>query len=729
MLVNFDFDPTSVNAIGGPGETTVTARVTDDLAGTSFVSVTFRSPGNSQFQQAFMQRISGNQFDGTYEGVVSIPEFSESGVWTPSVSVQDLAGNFDSFSSPALTGLGFPTELTVTSIEDTTAPQPTGITLTPAAVDVSAGPQVVNVALEITDNVSGVDLANQDLGDFTITLVSPGGIQRQRLSNRQFTLTSGDGLDGTWEADLTLPRFSEAGEWSIESVTLRDGVNNFVFLSASQLASLGIDATLDVTSNPADTIPPSLLDLTFTPGFINTSTGPANVIVSYETSDDRSGVAFAPDTPNSTFSRGARFQSPSGGQSHVTFPFGNVFALTSGTPLNGTWQHTLFFPQFSEDGDWRISSLTIEDAVRNQLNLNTAQLDARGVPRLVIIRPSLDSDGIVGGGGGDVSDDTFGDRAKVTVPPGALGGSTDVAIDVLEDPLNIPNPSGFVAPGTSFVNIELTPEPTFPLGPPGLTVVLPVIDPLPPGTVLSLFKVDEATGSLVPAIGVSGSPVTGTVDAGGVSATFSGIAGLSTVVGLVPGEAETPTVSDLLEGIEVLDTSSGSMNYLSHLLLNAENYLNRGSNRLARTRMVDFIAEIVSLSHVQSGSPHRLPVDQANDLMLQATLFLLAIPLDPGPAPALPTSTTSTIAGLSQEAAVLQTSAGSKNHLRQILNNAGNYLNLGSKSLARSRLVAFVAAVVNLSNRAATDPNRVLLDEGNALILGAANTVAGIAAP
>ncbi|MBC8086921.1 MAG: hypothetical protein H7Z40_06620 [Phycisphaerae bacterium] len=84
------------------------------------------------------------------------------------------------------------------------------------------------------------------------------------------------------------------------------------------------------------------------------------------------------------------------------------------------------------------------------------------------------------------------------------------------------------------MNIQLTPRPNYPLPPPGLTVVLPMPNPMPAGSVLKLFKIDTLTGNLVAAKDVFGNDVSGTVDAGGLSATFTGIASLSTVVGLIP---------------------------------------------------------------------------------------------------------------------------------------------------------------------------------------------------
>lgn len=141
-------------------------------------------------------------------------------------------------------------------------------------------------------------------------------------------------------------------------------------------------------------------------------------------------------------------------------------------------------------------------------------------------------DGNADTAGGTVVDDTFGARAQVAFPPAVLTTDTVVTIDVFADALTIPLPKGFSAAGTKFVNIQLSPEPDFPLPAPGLTVTLPLNDPLAPGTLLMLFKIDQATGLLIPAISVLGGQVAGFVDAPGDRATFTGIASLSTVVGL-----------------------------------------------------------------------------------------------------------------------------------------------------------------------------------------------------
>lgn len=133
-----------------------------------------------------------------------------------------------------------------------------------------------------------------------------------------------------------------------------------------------------------------------------------------------------------------------------------------------------------------------------------------------------------------MTDFTFGPLAQVTFPPGVLSMPTQVAIDVFLEPLDLPNPTGFQAPGTRFVNIDLNPEPTFPLPAPGLTIVLPLVNPMIPGARLDLFRVNPTTGMLEPSIGVDGLPVVGTVNSNGLSATFTGVARLSVVVAYIP---------------------------------------------------------------------------------------------------------------------------------------------------------------------------------------------------
>ncbi|MBC8085994.1 MAG: hypothetical protein H7Z40_01915, partial [Phycisphaerae bacterium] len=540
ILVNFSFAPTSIDVSSTAQTVAVTMQVTDDLSGVSSVSVNFRSPNGLQTLSGFATRTAGTAFDGVWVANVVIPPFSEAGNWTVfNVFVQDRVGNSSSANAAVLNSRGFPTLLLVNSISDTQAPAVVGIAVAPVGADVSLADQPIQIGLQVTDNLSGVTFApctaSQSFNFFAVILQSPSRAQFRYLSASTFTLIAGTAANGTWSSTVTMPRYSEAGTWTIQSVTVRDCAGNTRFLNQTQLAAAGLQIALPVLASPTDVQAPTLTGLAFSPIAINTSTGNQSVTVQLAISDALSGARFSPTTPQlSFFENGLQFRSPSGNQVRSA-AFFTTFTLISGTPQNGVWQSTIFFPQFSEEGTWTIDNVSIKDAARNTRTFTTAQLFAAGFPTtLEVTKPSLVVDGTIGAGGGSVIDQTFGTRARVTLPPGAVTVPTQISIDVFLQPLQIPTPAGFSGPGTNFVNIQLTPQPNYPLPPPGLTIVLPMPNPMPAGSVLMLHKIDVSTGFLVRAKDVFNNDVFGTVDANGLSATFTGIASLSTVVGLIP---------------------------------------------------------------------------------------------------------------------------------------------------------------------------------------------------
>jgi hypothetical protein len=85
------------------------------------------------------------------------------------------------------------------------------------------------------------------------------------------------------------------------------------------------------------------------------------------------------------------------------------------------------------------------------------------------------------------------------------------------------------------MNLTLSPPPPEPFPAPGISVTIPVQNGDPkPGANMVLFRIDQVTGNLVPEAGINGKTVMGIVSSDGLSATFTGLARLSTVVGLVP---------------------------------------------------------------------------------------------------------------------------------------------------------------------------------------------------
>jgi hypothetical protein len=558
QLGSFAFSPNAVDvtvAALPPGSTgqrvLVTLGVSDNLSGAQYVQVTFTSPSFAQFQTAFCGLIAGTPQNGTWQGSLTIPKFAEPGTWKASVFLRDVDTNTVNLGPAALQAGGFPTDLAVTSTPDLAGPVLTGLTITPAAVDTSTGPASLVIHLSLSDSPAGVSFACDPYCYYSIIMQGPSGAQAIYDSDFNFRLISGTVFSGTWEIVFTLPRFAAAGTWSIQSLLLRDAAGNRAFLDASALIGRpGVTHQVTVTSNPSDTTPLTLNTFSFSPAFIDTSLSAQAVDLTLFATDDLSGPNFLPGYASPRYNLGyIYFRSPSGGQYLYITPYFNGTVIESVNPPRAQWTVSATFPRYSEQGTWQVQSMVLYDYAGNPRYFSTADLKNLHFPTdLVVIQPSLVSDGTISNpaAGGVVADQTFGSRAEVIVPPGVLSSPTSIAIDVFQTPLDLPRPSGFSALGSYFVNINLSPQPSYPLPAPGLTLVLPLANAMVPGDRLDLYRVDPSTGNLVPSLNAAGQPVVGTVDAGGLSATFTGISKLSVVVGLIPDTI--PVLIDIKPG-------------------------------------------------------------------------------------------------------------------------------------------------------------------------------------
>ena len=533
-LVTLSFSAASVNVSAAAQTLTVNATITDDLSGFNYGYIEFISPSGQTagyYQSGYFTRISGTSLNGGYQVNVPFPKFVEPGVWTASVYLQDNAGNSITLQSTTLVSLGFPGTLTVVdSTPDTTPPTLLGASFSPSTINTSAGPQSITVSLQVADSQSGAVFSNSSFYAVNAYLsrAGTGTTDSLLLWGGNFTLVSGTAQNGVWQATLTMPRYS-GGSWALSLVNLSDAVTNHVSLTSTQLAAMGINPVLTDSSTPSDTTPPVLTGLSFAPTVVDTSSSSQNVTVTLSASDDISGVYFG--LFNSYYSYGdASFRSPSGNQYVSAYQNYGQPAPIAGTPLAGTWQLTAQWPQYSEQGTWNLYYLDLQDTVGNSVYYSPAQLQALGFPTTIVItKPSLTPDGTIGSAGGTVNDNAFGTRASITFPPGLVSSPTTVSIDVFPSPLSVPTPRGFTMPGTYFENLSFSPALPEPVPAPGITIVLPLLTPMTPGALLSLYHIDPIIG-LAPAMNAFGHPVIGTVNAGGVSATFNNVVTFSTVV-------------------------------------------------------------------------------------------------------------------------------------------------------------------------------------------------------
>jgi hypothetical protein len=242
------------------------------------------------------------------------------------------------------------------SAQDTTPPNLNAFDFSPKTIDTSAGPASVTVSFTVTDDISGANT-------FDVQFGSPLG------SQRGLPVLFSAGAEVTGSGALEFPQFSEAGTWVVLQLSIRDAVGNTRSYAAADLTALGFPTELHVQS-AQDITPPVLTAFGFSPKTIDTSTGPASVIVNFTLADDISGAT--------TFQ--VDFGSPLGSQRGLPVLFSASANVTASGVLN--------FPQFSETGTWVILQIFIRDAVGNTRGYTRADLAALGFPTELVITPA-----------------------------------------------------------------------------------------------------------------------------------------------------------------------------------------------------------------------------------------------------------------------------------------------------------------------------------------------------
>jgi hypothetical protein len=210
---------------------------------------------------------------------------------------------------------------------DNTPPMLISIAVSPTSVDVSAGSSDITVTVHLTDDSSGV-------ASWSTTFVSPSGLQLLTVEASPGFVT-GSLTDGTFSGMKTLPQGSEQGAWTASTLTVTDVAGNTANIS---LSTFGI-FLIQVGPSKEDVTPPDLVSIEVTPTTVDVTGGDATVTVTAHLTDDLSGVQWLSGS----------FRSPSG---HRYASFSGYRA--SGSSLDGQWQATVSFPQYTEPGTWRL---------------------------------------------------------------------------------------------------------------------------------------------------------------------------------------------------------------------------------------------------------------------------------------------------------------------------------------------------------------------------------------
>lgn len=242
---------------------------------------------------------------------------------------------------------------------DSAAPRVRSLSVTPSIVDTSEGPATIVLEARVTDDLAGV-------AHGSITFMSPSRDVYRKAHWYTDHLVGGNDKDGLYRFELTVPRYSEQGTWTVKDVFVRDAVGNGRSLwLPEQIAAAGLDRSFE-QGGPGDLAAPRIRSLTLSPNVIDTAAAPATVVVEAHVTDDLAGLSYGR----------VKFSSPTGRQS-ITAHL-NESSRVEGDPSDGWYRAAMRVPQFAEQGTWKVSWIGIEDTAGNGRSFQFGELDDAG---------------------------------------------------------------------------------------------------------------------------------------------------------------------------------------------------------------------------------------------------------------------------------------------------------------------------------------------------------------
>ncbi len=370
VLASFAMSPTTVDTSAGPAVVTITARLTDEqspsIGGTAPLSkVVLTAPGGQQQATAYLsqaQRISGTATDGVYSSTLTIPWHAAPGQWSASAVLVDISGNTATMTTANLAAAGYPSSIDQSGAGDTTAPQLVALGIAPPSVDTSLQPATITVSVHAVDDLSGVS-DGVTMAASQVVLRGPSGAHHARANLSVDHRTAGSPLDATFVVAVTLPRWSEQGVWTVESVTLIDQVGNQQILTAP-----GVTFT---QTGIGDTSAPTIRSFSLSTTNVDVRASSASIVMRSRIVDDLSGAADGlVDSATSIV-----FQSPSGRQ-RITVPFGAAQRV-SGNSIDGNYSYSATVPAHAEPGVWSMTDAWPTDQAGNVGHLSAADWAAK----------------------------------------------------------------------------------------------------------------------------------------------------------------------------------------------------------------------------------------------------------------------------------------------------------------------------------------------------------------
>jgi hypothetical protein len=411
QVSNISFSNTSVDTTSGAQSVTMSVDATDDLSGVNYAYVYLETTSTSQPYNYYSSTScyvynlqSGSRTSGTFTGTCSFPQYSQSGTWfVYEVVIYDMVGNYRVYYTSDLQSISQTIAVTAPTAPPPPPPPAAGplpslvsASLSPSSVDTSNSSQNVTITAHITSSDGTFNFGY-------ICLENPTYQQSACAYFYSSSRTSGDAYDGVYQADASLRRYSYTGNWIWYYALLYNTAFHYseyypesggyftslfsydgTTFSSTNLGTSGPPVSpenLLVTSTATDSTPPTLVDFEINPSSIDVSTSSKTITFTVAAADDLSGFEFG------CFG----FVSPNGQQFRSGCFYPNVQTVS------------VYFPQYSQAGNWYLSYMYLYDNDGNSRFLSANDLTNLGFPNSIQVGAGLQVANASGPYGGTVT--------------------------------------------------------------------------------------------------------------------------------------------------------------------------------------------------------------------------------------------------------------------------------------------------------------------------------------
>ncbi|MBL9176192.1 MAG: hypothetical protein JNL10_21800 [Verrucomicrobiales bacterium] len=377
QLTDLSFTPPVVDVSGQPANATFDLHVTHPGGFRQGVLSLFRPDGRQEDQVAFLagQRISGDAKSGTYRVTATVAQRVLPGPYSLRIRLDGADGRRAIYGerTPFPTQLSSTIPVVNTGVVDAEPPQLASFTVTPAILDVTLASQTVTLTPRLVDSVSGVP-------DFSSRLEvrDPAG---ESLSGDSHILSrrnrvQGDGFDGIYSIQLTIPAGAPPGEYPIRFQVVDALGNDVVYGPDADAGEVSMPIGLPVAftvinTGTVDTQAPVLTGATVSPGTVNVAKF-ESLNLSLAVQDAQSGVASV-ELAGAVFGLRPVVGGP-------VVPVSMSLSANGGTSRDGTWQGSTSLPETLAAGDYLVVGIQLTDALDNVITYGPAALGLTPYP-------------------------------------------------------------------------------------------------------------------------------------------------------------------------------------------------------------------------------------------------------------------------------------------------------------------------------------------------------------